>query len=255
MKKTLALLALGTLPMLACRGKEAPGGIIAFQLSARPLGAADTLPPAGVVALGKDTIFLHRVRLVLADLAIAPSLANECEEEEGEELPPCVEFDMHPVVIDLPLDRPVVSRTTKPAPATAYNLFQAVFHLPTPENDSAFLQANPEFRGASILVAGTLSRSGARKDFSFASDFTEKEEIAIAPEIHVPAGESLHVTLRIDAGSWFKSEDGNTLIDPQSAGPGGQNLHLVRDHIRTSIKAFRDQNRDGQDDASVPAAP
>lgn len=253
MKKTIVLLALATAPLLACRGKEAPGGYIAFQVSARPAGAVtDTAPPSGVVAIGRDTIFLHRVRLVLAELAIAPSLANECEEEEGEELPPCVEFDEHPVVIELPLDRPVVTRATKPAPASAFNLFQAVVYRPAADTDTTFLQANPEFQGASILVSGTLSRGGKRQAFAFASDFTEKEEIAITPEIHVPAGESLHVTLRVDAGSWFKSEDGQALIDPQSAGPGRPNHHLVRDHIRTSIKAFRDQNGDGQDDGATP---
>ena len=251
MKKTIVFPALAAAFVLACRGKEAPGGFITFQLSARPAGAADTVPPSGVVALGRDTIFLQRVRLILAELAIAPALAGECEEEEGEDLPPCVEFDEHPVVIELPLDRPVVSRATKPAPATAYNLFQAVFHRPTTETDTAFLQANPEFDGASIIVAGTLSRGGNRRAFSFTSDFTEKEEIMLAPVIQVPAGESLYVTLRIDAGSWFKSEDGQALIDPQTAGPGGPNHHLVRDHIRTSIKAFRDQNRDGQEDGAL----
>ncbi len=252
--RTIQLLALCAVPLLACRGKDAPGdGFIVFHVSARPAGAAsDTSPPSDVVALGPDTIFLSRVRMVLADLAIAPARAGECEEAEGEDLPPCIEFDMHPVVIDLPLDRPVASRATMPAPAGAYNLLQVILHKPTPATDTAFLAANPDFTGVSILVAGTLSRSGRRRLFTFASDFTEKEEIAITPPVHVPPGDSLHVTLRIDAASWFKGGDGKTLIDPRSAGPGGPNEHLVRDHIRTSLTVFRDQNRDGQEDGAAP---
>lgn len=200
------------------------------------------------VALGRDTIFLHRVRMVLAELAIAPSLANECEEEEGEDNPPCVEFDEHPVVIELPLDRAVQLRSIKPAPATEYNLFQAVIHRPTPDADGPLLRTNPDFAGFSVRVDGMVSRAGKRTPFSYTSDFTEQEEITLVPPVAVQAADSLHVTLRVDVASWFKSEDGTELIDPKTAGAGGPNEHLLRDHIRTSMRVFRDQNGDGQDD-------
>ena len=248
MNKNIAVLSFGVLAVLGCRGKE-PSGFITFQVSARPDGAtADSVPPTGVVALGKDTIILQRVRMVLAELAIAPSEAQECEEEEGEDNPPCVEFDEHPVVIELPLDRPVASRSTLPAPVTSYNLFQATLHPATLEDDSALVRGNPDVTGASVLVEGIVSRAGKRTPFSFSSDFAETEEITLEPALTVAKGDSLHVTLRVDVASWFKNEDGTTLIDPASAGPGGKNQHLVRDHIRTSISAFSDQNGDGQPD-------
>jgi hypothetical protein len=245
MNKTIAVLVLCALPALGCRGKEPKpsSGFIALQLSA---GA----PGANVVALGRDTILLHRVRIVLAELAIAPVLAGECEEEEGEDKPPCVVFDEHPVVIELPLDRPVLHRTTKPAPAGSYNLFQAVIYRPTPTADTTWLRTNPDFSGVSIRADVVYSRAGKRAAFSFASDFTEMEEIALASSIAVPAGDSLRVTLLVDVGSWFRSADGATLVDPRSAGPGGPNEHLVRDHVRTSIMVFRDQDGDGRDDDS-----
>ncbi len=249
MNQTSAFLVLCALPVLACRGKEPKpsSGFIAFQLSS---GAP---PPAkAIVAKGKDTIFLHRVRMVLAELAIAPSLAGECGEEEGEDHPPCVEFDEHPVVIELPLDRPVLHRSTKPANATSYNLFQAVIHRPTPAADTVLLQANPDFAGVSIRAEGVYSRAGKRTPFSFASDFSEQEEISLQPALVVPAAESLRVTLRVDVGSWFLSADGKRLVDPRTAAPGGPNDHLLRDHIRMSIRVFRDQNGDGQDDDAHP---
>ncbi len=251
MNKTIAIIVLGALPALACRGKQ-PSGFIAFQLSARSAGATATADSSQiVVALGKDTIFLHRVRMVLAELAIAPSVANECEAEEGEDNPPCVEFDEHPVVIELPLDRAAVHRDTKPAPATSYNLFQVVIHRPTLA-DTALLQAHPDFRDASVRAEGVYSRAGKRAQFSFVSDFSEQEEISLEPALVVPAAESLRVTLRVDVGSWFRSADGKQLVDPRTTALGGPNHHLLRDHIRTSIRAFRDQNGDGEDDDSNP---
>lgn len=247
MNKTIGVLVLCALPALACRGREPKpsSGFIAFQLSAGAPGAA-------VVALGSDTIFLHRVRMVLAELAIAPLLAGECEEEEGEDNPPCVEFDEHPVVLDLPLDRPVLRRDTKPAPATSYTLFQAVIYRPTPAGDTALLRANPDFTGVSIRADGVYSRAGRHRAFAFGSDFSEKEEILLAFPVVVSAGDSVPVTLLVDVASWFRSSDGATLVDPRSAGPGGPNEHLVRDHVRMSMQVFRDQDGDGQDDAARP---
>ena len=231
--------------LLGCRGKEseAPTGFIVFQLSAAS---------PGVVTAGKDTIFLQRVRMVLAELAIAPSLANECEEEEGEDNPPCVEFDEHPVVIDLPLDRPVQRRSAQPAPATSFNLFQAVIHRPTPDADSALLRANPDFNGSSVLVEGIWSRGGTRTPFTLASDFAEQEEISIEPALSVFRADSLKLTFRVDVAGWFRGTDGKALVDPRTMGRGGPNEHLLRDHIRTSMAVFRDQNGDGRDDATGP---
>jgi hypothetical protein len=243
MNKPVVVLVLCALAALGCRGKEPKpsSGFFAFHLSAGAPGAA-------VVALGKDTVFLHRVRLVLAELAIAPLLAGECGEEEGEDHPPCVEFDEHPVVLELPLDRPVLHRHTKPAPATSYTLFQAVLHRPTAAGDTALLRTHPDFSGVSIRAEGIYSRAGTRSAFSHVSDFAEQEEILLAHPIVVPAGDSVHITLLVDVASWFRSSDGATLVDPRSAAPGGPNEHLVRDHVRMSMKVFRDQNGDGHDD-------
>ncbi|MGH7615155.1 MAG: hypothetical protein ACREMW_14085, partial [Gemmatimonadales bacterium] len=122
---------------LGCGDEAAhpPQGAIVFQLSARHPAVADSGVPfvAGdsFVAQGRDTIFLRRVRLVLAELAISPSIANGCEAEEGEEdKPHCVEFEMQPVALELSLAGAVAQRATRPAPVTSYNLFQAVVHRP-----------------------------------------------------------------------------------------------------------------------------
>jgi hypothetical protein len=235
-----------------CREKAPPAGAIVFQLSARHATAGDSAGPLVVtdtmLSRGRDTLFLHRIRFVLAELAIAPAVSNECEEEEGEDNPPCVEFSDDPTVFDLPLGSRTTTRSTEPAPATEYNLFQAVIHRTDAAADTTLLRNHPDLSGASIVVEGTLSRAGRRRDFTFTSGFNEQEEITLEPALTVVAGDSLHITLRVDVASWFRSADGRSFVDPATAGLAGPRESLVRDNIRNSLKVFRDANADGLED-------
>src|SRR5712664_3638612 len=154
----LLVAALGVVPAVGCRAKGPAPGAIAFHVSARHLSggpaAGSGAPAAGrapkaplvyadsFVAQGRDTVFLRRVQLVLMEMAIAPSVSNECEEEEGEDNPPCVEFQEDPKVLDLPLGRGTVFQSAKPAPATDYNLFQLIVHKPDSGKDGPLLRAN-----------------------------------------------------------------------------------------------------------------
>ena len=242
-----------------CREKEekaAPAGAVVFQISARHPTAADTASSLAIndtmLAHGRDTLFLRLARIVLAELALAPAVSNECEEEEGEDNPPCVEFDEEPVVIELPLGGGATRRAAKPAPATDYNLFQAVIHRPdsVSAHDVQLLLHHPELWARSIRVEGTISRGGRRRAFTFNSDFNETEEITLEPALTVKPGDSLHVTLRVDVASWFRSGDGRSFVDPATAGLAGRNEGLVRGNIRTSLKVFRDANADGLEDGT-----
>lgn len=259
----LVILTAATGLVAACRGKEtaekkAPAGAVVFQLSARHPTTEDTAPSLVVndtmLVHGRDTLFLRGVRIVLAELAMAPSVSNECEEEEGEDNPPCVEFDEDAVAIDLPLGPGATRRSMKPAPATEYNLFQAIIHRPdsVTANDVQLVLHHPELWGRSIYVEGTISRGGRRRDFTFKSDFNETEEITLEPALTVKPGDSLHITLRVDVASWFRSADGRSFVDPGTAGLAGRNEALVRGNIRTSLKVFRDANADGLEDGTSP---
>ena len=250
-----------------CREKGPAPGAIALQISVRHASepAAVAVAPAGrpsnraalvyadsFVAQGRDTIFLRRVRLVLMEMAIAPSVANECEEEQGEDNPPCVDFQEAAAVVELPLGHGTVTRSAEPAPATVYNLFQLIIHKADSHQDSTLIRANPELDGASVRVDGVLSRGGKRHDFVFVTPFNEQEEIALEPAVAVPSHDTLHLTLRVDVGSWFTSGDHQLLLDPASAAEGGPNEHTVKDNIRTSLRVFRDANRDGLNDDNAP---
>lgn len=237
--------------------KAPPAGAIVFQISARHPTATDSAGELAVsdtmLAHGRDTLFLHGVRVVLAELAIAPAVSNECEEEQGEDNPPCVEFDEDPVVIDLPLGAAATRRSTQPAPATDYNLFQVMIHRPdsVTVHDVEMLLHHPELWGSSIHVEGTISRGGRRRAFTFNSGFNEQEEITLEPALTVAPGDSLRITLRVDVASWFRSADGRSFVDPATAGLAGRNEALVRGNIRTSFKVFRDANGDGLEDSTI----
>ena len=233
----------------------APGAIV-LQISARhPSGdPAPAAAPAGrpapraplvygdsFVAQGRDTIFLRRVRLVLMEMAIAPSVSNECEEEEGEDNPPCVDFHEDPFVLEVPLGRGSVRSSAESAPATEYNLFQLIIHTPDSGKDAALLRAHPDLAGASVRVDGVVSHGGKHRDFVFVTPFTEQEEIALEPAVVVPSRDTLRITLHVDVGSWFTSGDHRTLLDPASAAAGEPNEHIVKDNIRTSLQVLRDE--------------
>ena len=239
-----------------CRAKGPAPGAIVLQISARhpsgdpaPASASHPAPWAPLVyadsfvAQGRDTIFLRRVRLVLMEMAIAPSVANECEVEDGEDNPPCVDFHEDAFVLEVPLGRGSVRSSAEPAPATEYNLFQLIIHKPDSAQDAALLRANPDLAEASVRVDGVLSHGGKRRAFVFVTPFNEQEEIALEPSVVVPSGDTLRITLHVDVGSWFTSGDRQTLLDPATATAGGPNEHTVKDNIRTSLKVFRDHER------------
>jgi hypothetical protein len=241
---------------VGCRERGPALGAIVLQISARhPSGdAAPVAAPAGhpapraplvyadsFVAQGRDTIFFRRARLVLMEMAIAPSVANECEVEEGEDNPPCVDFHEGPFVLEVPLGHGSVRNTAEQAPATEYNLFQLIIHKPDSGQDAALLRANPDLDGASVRVDGMVSHGGARRNFVFVTPFNEQEEIALEQAVVVPSRDTLRITLHIDVGSWFTGSDHQTLLDPASAAPGEPNEHTVKDNIRTSLKVFRDE--------------
>jgi len=258
-----ALLALG---LLGCSERR-PSGSVAFRLTSRhvapapgtggpaSIGTAARLLAAGdsaVVALGRDSVIIRRVQLVLKDIQLAPAASGECEPEEEEY---CAPLETGPVLIDLPLGNLPEHRVTASAPAGTYILFHFAIHKPDPSQDGAFLAAHPDFAASSIRVTGTFSRRGARRDFVYSSDFSEREETALLPPLTVLPGATANVTLRLDLATWFLTADKTALIDPATANRGQPNESLVQDNIRTSVAAFRDDDQDGLDEHNEAAAP
>jgi len=110
--------------------------------------------------------------------------------------------------------------------------------------DAAFLAAHPDFAAISIRATGTWNGS----PFTFTSDLNADQEMQLDPPLVVTAaGANVDVTLKVDVATWFADGSGG-LVDPATAGKGGQNENLVRDNIERSFDAFQDENHDGHDD-------
>ncbi|MGH7699919.1 MAG: hypothetical protein ACREMJ_05315 [Gemmatimonadales bacterium] len=134
------------------------------------------------------------------------------------------------------------------APAGMYDELEFDVHKPDELGDGAFIAAHPEFADVSIRVRGTFSNDGARTDFTYLTDLNEEQEIELFPFLEVIEGEPVGVTLRLDVSTWFLDGSGTGLVDPATANKGQPNENLVRDNIRASIDAFRDDDHDGLDD-------
>ena len=51
----------------------------------------------------------------------------------------------------------------------------------------------------------------------------------------------------MDVSTWFKNAGTGALIDPATALIGGANESVVKGNIKASIKAFEDDNKDGDE--------
>jgi len=254
------LLPLGIMLLAAAACSEGTTGTVSLALTtARPLGAALASAPVSiaaapqvttagdstVIALGNDTIVLRSIEVVLREIELKRVEADSCDSVMDND--DCEEFEVGPTLITLPLGSAATATVISvSAPAGMFDRLEFEVHKPDATTDAAFIAAHPNFADVSIRVTGTFSNAGTRTDFTFTSDLNEKQEIVLDPPLTVAEGAGTNVTLRLDIARWFVS--GTALVDPATANKGGQNENVVRDNIRGSIDAFRDDNHDGHDD-------
>lgn len=200
-----------------------------------------------VVRLGNDTIIIRSVDLVLREIELERLEVADCDLIEGND--DCEEFETGPVLVSLPLGSANTEKTVtiEVQPGT-YDEVEFEVHKPDAQQDAAFIAANPAFADISIRVTGTYSNAGTRSNFTFTSDLNEEQEIALVPALVVDEGGAANVTLRLDVSSWFLNAGRTALVDPATANKNQPNENLVRDNIRASIDAFRDDDSDGLDD-------
>jgi len=237
--------------MLFGCAEQARYGSVVLQVATRSPQAAPGAPSlilagdSALVALEPDTIVIRRVRAVVRMLALQPAQSGECDEDEDEA---CADLEPGLMLLDLPLVRGAESVLQVPVASSSYAVFQVQVHAADPTADADFVADHPDLAEDAVRIEGAFSRSGARQDFVLTSRLNEIQELVLQPPLDVHEGDTLHVTLRVDLSRVFVTNEG-ALLDPTSAGPGSPSEHLVRDNIRLSLAAFRDENQDGLDDA------
>ena len=186
--------------------------------------------------------------VVVADEPDDPD-TNETDEEneDGEEDEGCAPLTAGPVLIDLPLDGTTTVVLDAFVPAGTYKRLQARLHAVKPGDEGVadFLAAHPEFEGISVKVVGVFTDAGGTAhDFTFTSDMNVVSKINFETPVTVDAG-TTNLTINVDVGSWFTSGSG-AVIDPTNA----ENQNAIEKNIRRSLRAFEDDDHDGDDDES-----
>lgn len=219
--------------------------------SLAPAPTVSTAGDSSRIAMGNDTIIVRSIELVLREIELKRVEVVECDSIAHND--DCEEFETGAMLATLPLGSSATETVVLVnAPAGMYDELEFEAHKPEAPDDAAFLAVHPTFDGVSIRVTGTYSQAGSRTDFTFESDLNERQELLLSPPLTVSEGQGTNVTLRIDVANWFLNAAGTALVAPASANKGQPNENVVRDRIRASIDAFRDDDHDGHDDDNEP---
>jgi hypothetical protein len=82
--------------------------------------------------------------------------------------------------------------------------------------------------------------------FTYESDLEVEQELELVPSLLVSDDVSTNVTIFVDIDTWFRSA-GGALLDPETGNQGGTNESQIEENIKQSLKAFEDEDGDGND--------
>jgi len=165
--------------------------------------------------------------------------------EDQDEESGCAPIKAGPALVDLPLDGTTKVVLDALVPAGTYTRLQAKLDAVDSDDNGAgdFLAAHPEFAGLSVKVVGVFTDAGGTNlALTFTSGLRAVMNMRFDSPVTVGAG-TTNLTIDVDVSSWFKDAAG-AIIDPTSS----ENQHAIERNIRASLRAFRDDNHDGDDD-------
>lgn len=251
-RRSLAAL---TLLLIAGACSDSPSSLqlrggVQVSFSTRP---AVSVAPASVVraptaalddtlVTATDTLVIEQAAIVLRQIELKTVETLNCDVEPEPE--GCEELELGPVLVDLPLTPGAEKLIDIEIPAGTYQRIDFEVHKVSggDQADSAFVAAHPAYADLSIRVLGTFNNT----PFVFESDLDVEQELTLNPPIAVNDSIPTNVTIRVDLSTWFRTAAG-ALIDPATANKGQTNEGLVKENIKVSLKAFEDQDRDGDE--------
>jgi hypothetical protein len=195
---------------------------------------------------GQNELIITKAEVVLREIELKKVDVVECDSIMGSD--DCEEFEIGPVLLDLPLDGQVQqAMAITPDPAT-YDELEFEIHKVSNDDpeDAAFRAAYPHMVGKSIRVEGTYNAV----TFVFETDLDVEQEFDLFPPITVDdLSTSTNVNVLLDLSAWFVDGAGS-LVDPQSGNKGGTNESLIKENIKQSVEAFEDHDGDGDESHS-----
>jgi hypothetical protein len=257
----LAVLA-GTVGLIACSDSSGPGpgsARLGLMVSTTGTGATAAGFAPESVTVGQHRLVLTKVELVMREIELKRVAgSSNCSQENADDAPAaqgdggskrrddddCLEVEIGPLVVDLPLGGGVKRIVSATVDTGTYREVEFKIHrLGSRSDDQAFLTAHPGLAGLSIRAAGTYDG----KPFQFTTGVSAKQETDLSPPLVVAAQGATDLTLQVEVASWFVV-GGVGLVDPATAVDGGLNENVVRQNIRRSFKVFEDHDHDGHRD-------
>jgi hypothetical protein len=245
--------------------------------SANTTGSAQvTTTPAGFsITSGTDVILISKAQIVVKDvklksaaatctdddddddnssssIVVAASSSNgksgsskqSSSDDDDDDDEDCPTIRVGPYLVDVPVTGADGGRVAVLVPEGTYSSVRLSIHKVSSSDsaDLAFRQANPDFRGISIRLVGTYNG----QPFTFTHDVNAKLEVPLTAPITIGEGGD-DVTVTIDMKDWFVKPSGG-LYSPAEGNTPGFVRAKIQNNIRNAFRAFRDKDRDGEDD-------
>lgn len=227
-------------PVMAPRTATSARGV---ALSFAAKGTTASTAPSGarfsiMVGSGADAVTIDTAQVVVRKVelkrgvstcAAAPDPSDDCEE-----------LEIGPLLVDVPLAGGVATPLTAAVPSGTYR--EIAFELRPvsgrDSSDAAFRTRYPQMAGASVRVTGTYQG----KRFILTSAAGAEMEMEFNPPVVVDSTAASNVTVNIDVASWFRDAAGAPIA------PTDANAPVIAQRIKRSFRAFKDNDRNGDDD-------
>lgn len=247
MKHVFVVALLLSLGLAACETTGGPTTASSVQVSfaTQPAGAplmSATGLAADTQVVGGTTLIITKVELVLRQIELRLADATTCV--PGDDDDDCEEFEIGPVLVDLPLTPGAEQAFEADVPPGTYSRVDFEIHKPDDGDpaDQPFIQQNPDFAEISIRVTGTFDGV----PFVHTTQLDVEQELTLVPNLVVAEGMATNLTIFVSVGNWYLVD--GALVDPTTANTGGENESEVNNNIKDSFRAFEDPDGSGSDD-------
>jgi len=247
-KRPFVIALLLSLGLAACELTGGPTTASSVQVSfATRATGAPLLSATGLASdtqiVGGSTLIITKVELVLRQIEMKSTASTACvsgEEDDDD----CEEFEIGPVLVDLPLTPGADQAFEADVPAGTYSQVDFEVHKPDDGDpaDQLFVLQNPDFADISIRVTGTFDGV----PFVHTTDLDVEQELALVPNLIVAEGVNTNLTIFVDISAWYLVN--SVLVDPATANKGGQYESEVNNNIKDSFDAFEDPDGSGSGD-------
>lgn len=179
-----------------------------------------------------DVLILTEAKVLIKDIKL--NVANTSENTSN--------FKTGPFLLYLDLTSTVTLMTSAYIPPGSYDKVRFEIHKLQPNEplpDPDFEDVNGRY---SVIVKGNFNGV----DFIFKSDVSAHQKITFPGWLEVSAGRKTNITLQVTPVMWFLKN--GLILDPTNIANRNDIDINIRENINANIKAFKDENRDGQPD-------